>query len=1154
MKSSVEVRQQIEDTLRLDLVGPDNEHPFAKELIPESPTRWYLCGFLMPKDTPAEQRSTADADDEIDSAPVSPNADDAGPMDRGAGGKSLFPASFGLSLLLPEKVKELEVQVDWGDYHFEGEGEAPADDGTEGEGNTPSFEETGGEVREDVKGKNKGFRRHPQTRRFSLKLNGELISHAVPDSGGLRLEGVLRSPQQDWEGEGKLPKGVRSLSLFLVNERDPTPERRYQSAAYQVQMRLRCATGFVPRPDLRDGGDDQDQRIADIQYRDQHEYGVGHGCAVEWEDQDGVCREVRSCWIPRAEVERVEPNEAISGAVLGMEALADLKEPQALASALRPLATAYGSWIEAQASHLKGFSKDQKETAAEMLAAARSARSRMEAGIELLVEDGEAREAFWRANLAMAQANRQRNAQSARCPPAQVKAPQWRPFQLAFILMNLRGLAKPEHDDRERVDLLFFPTGGGKTEAYLGLAAFNIVLRRLRHQGGVRGCGMTVLMRYTLRLLTLDQLGRASGLVCALELQRRDLESRGLPATLGTWPFEIGLWVGSAATPNRLGHQGYNGPGADETAHIKASRFNRDSKRHQPPVPMMACPWCGTEFNEHTFRMFPNAKTPSRLNIHCVNGDCPFSGDHALPLVAVDEPLYRRLPCFVIATVDKFAALPWTGEAGKLFGQVDSYDADGFYGPSEPKPKNGKMLDGPLPPPELIIQDELHLISGPLGTIAGLYETTIEELCRRPAPGWKPKIIASTATVRRAQAQIQALFGRAESPIFPPPGLNRRDSFFALTRPAEDVPARLYLGIAAQGRSFKVVLMRSYLCLLGAAMKAYNENRSAKDNPADPYMTLLGYFNSLRELGGSRRIVEDEVRSRLALYARKRRLDPEDKGLFDPRALDKVVQELTSRVKTHEVAATKDALAKPAAAPDSVPVALATNMISVGLDITRLGLMVVLGQPKTSSEYIQSTSRVGRDARKPGLVLTLLNLHRPRDRSHYERFGAYHASFYRSVEATSVTPFSPRALDRALAPALVGLCRQGFAELNPANGAERIAELRTRLSEMARVFAARAASHRQMEAKEAAELERKVLNQCESILDDWCKTAEHFGKTATRLQYQQESHGQGQRLLRDFLDPELKNLTKFQQTFKANRSMRDVDAGVGILVDEMKSW
>ena len=234
----------------------------------------------------------------------------------------------------------------------------------------------------------------------------------------------------------------------------------------------------------------------------------------------------------------------------------------------------------------------------------------------------------------------------------------------------------------------------------------------------------------------------------------------------------------------------------------------------------------------------------------------------------------------------------------------------------------------------------------------------------------RPKIVASTATVRRAENQIRALFNRRQVDIFPPPGPDRRDSFFAETHSPQQSNARLYVGIAAQGRSPKVVMLRTYLALLAAAQKAYDEagrQEERPNNPADPYMTLLGYFNSLRELGGARRIVEDEVGNRLAGYGNRKRVG-ETEGLFANRKIAYEAVELTSRVSTDKVAEAKRRLALPFCEKDRVDVAIATNMISVGLDITRLGLMVVFGQPKTSAEYIQATSRVGRDHERPGLV------------------------------------------------------------------------------------------------------------------------------------------------------------------------------------------
>ncbi|GFE72091.1 hypothetical protein [Chroococcus sp. FPU101] len=385
---------------------------------------------------------------------------------------------------------------------------------------------------------------------------------------------------------------------------------------------------------------------------------------------------------------------------------------------------------------------------------------------------------------------------------------------------------------------------------------------------------------------------------------------------------------------------GKKGDKDEYSGYSRTMAFLRDEKSKPSPIPLERCPWCGEKFKATSFQLFPTVEQPKELKIICSNRRCDFRGDKALPIIAVDESIYRRLPCFIIATVDKFASLPWIGQTGALFGRVSHFqDGEGFYSAADPT-KAGRSLKSFLPPPDLIIQDELHLISGPLGTMVGLYETAINALCGTP------KIIASTATVRRAQNQIQALFNRHQVDIFPPPGPDRHDSFFAQTIPTDQEPGRLYVGIAAQGRSLKVVLLRTYLALLATAQKQWHLGGGKKvdSNPADPYMTLLGYFNSLRELGGSRRIVEDEVNSRLNKYGERLRYG-ETESFFTNRKIDDEPEELTSRVSTNKVANTKRRLALSFNNKERVDIALATNMISVGLDIVRLGLMIVLGQP-----------------------------------------------------------------------------------------------------------------------------------------------------------------------------------------------------------------
>jgi hypothetical protein len=1118
--TAIAVRESLVDALRLDLVGPgprchaaDRALGSADEVLPTRPSAWYLTGFLVPADADPAQKADLESNDEVDVLNDRESADDAAAPEPAAARVRYLPSSSGMSVLVPVGLTTLEATIRWGDYHYQGSsrGEEPLASGV--------------------------WVRQPREEVLSLAVEHEAhepSEYAVPRSGGLFVAVSARAVPHD-ESSG-LPAGTRAVSMFVVNRRPPKPdELRDEAFAFQMELEVRGEVPLAPRPNTRGlRSEEYDERVADLQYRDAFEYAVGHNVATEAQlDPDGQCRAVRTCWLPTALVERVEPAE-IPGVELSMDVLALLADAADGHAKLGEMPAAYRRWIEAQRAAAPREPEQRRETAQLLLQRAGTAAGRIERGIAAL-EQPLVLEAFCLANRAMAATARRRQGVMQGREPASVR-PSWRPFQLAFLLMNLPGLVDPTDADRDVVDLLFFPTGGGKTEAYLGLAAFTLVYRRLRDPS-VGSAGVTVLMRYTLRLLTLDQLGRAATLICALELERQQNVEK-----LGKWPFEIGLWVGKKATPNVMGKKGDK---SKDTARARTIAFLNDDRKPSP-IPLEDCPWCGTKFKNTSFGLLPGDDSPLDLRVTCANRDCQFTRDQALPILAVDEPIYRRLPCFLIATVDKFAALPWTGEVGQFFGRVERFDPHGFYGPA--RPGVGRPLPtGELPPPELIIQDELHLISGPLGTMAGLYETALDELCRRRVAdrSIRPKIIASTATVRRAENQIRALFNRNEVEVFPPPGPDRRTSFFAEVRPPDASPARLYLGVAAQGRSPKVVMLRVYLALLAAGQKAYDRHPVPHDtaNPADAYMTLLGYFNSLRELGGARRLVEDEVNNRVAGYGARCRVGEGD-GAFADREIAYEVVELTSREGTNKVAEAKRKLALSFADGEHVDVALATNMISVGLDITRLGLMVVFGQPKASAEYIQATSRVGRDPRRPGLVVTILNAHKPRDRSHFERFAFYHETFYRAVEATSVTPFSPRALDRGLAGALVGLARQGLAALTPARGATQILGQRAALGFVLKALEDRART--QGGDEEGAEkLARRVRDRANELLDEWRRIADDLQGIGGFLQYQREEGG-AQRLLYEFLNPELAQQPPNFRKFRANRSLRDVEPSVNL--------
>ncbi|MCU0532924.1 MAG: DISARM system helicase DrmA [Hydrococcus sp. Prado102] len=1110
MTDSAEVRSRLIEALQIDLVGcADRE-----EILPQAPSGWYLTGFLVPYDTPIHLRGDDTADDEIDQENRTGAGDDESNPEKAAARRGFFPSSMGLSFLISQEVKEVTLTVEWGDYF------PVAEEETE-QAETPLQSRT-----------SKPWQRLPQKREIQISLKSERQRKIdIPDSNGLYLAIATRPVNC----QPFVRDGTRSVSIFLVNSRKNAVEgdRTY---IFQACLTVQSPRSFVPRPNLRgQEGNDWDESVADLQYRDDCEYAVGHNVsAIALLNPDGSCQQVKTAWIPTADVEKVVPSQ-VAGVELRMEAIASLDDGAAVREAIGAIVTAYTDWIVSQQAKTPQSPKKRADIARDLLNRAEVANRRIEAGLQAL-NDPQVFEAFKIANRAIATAIRQRLVHGTDRNPEDLPPPKWRPFQLAFLLMNLVGIAEPTHGDREIVDLLFFPTGGGKTEAYLGLAAFTLILRRLR-QGGITGAGVSVIMRYTLRLLTLDQLSRAATLICALELERQqDIEK------LGKHRFEIGLWVGQTATPNVMGKKG---DGNQYSARSRTIAFQNDSRNKPSPIPLENCPWCGEKFNRDSFHLMPNADLPIKLSILCSNRKCVWRRDNFLPIVAVDESIYRRLPCFIIATVDKFANLPWVGETAALFGKVDRYDEEGFYGSATPG--QGRPLDGTLPPPDLIIQDELHLISGPLGTMVGLYETAIDALCSRQVENGtiRPKIVASTATVRRASRQIQALFARTQVDIFPPPGPDRRDSFFAKTVPIAEKHPRTYIGIAAQGRSLKVVLLRTYLALLGAAQTAWEEAGGAKNpnNPADPYMTLLGYFNSLRELGGSRRIVEDEVNARLTNYSKRRRVG-EAEGLFRDRKIGDEPCELTSRESTNKVADTKRRLALNFQEKERVDVALATNMISVGLDITRLGLMVVLGQPKTASEYIQATSRVGRDENRPGLVVTLLNIHRPRDRSHYERFQFWHDTFYRAVEATSVTPFSPRAVDRGIAGVVVALARLGYGGMTAPLNAVEIVRYRRDLEFVVEEIARRAEMHdKEKNAQEVEQLRQKIRGRVRDLLDAWERIAGEKGM----LQYQQEV-GKAPPLLFDFLDPELQKQPLEARKFKAQRSLRDVEPTVNLWV------
>ncbi|MBL8912023.1 MAG: helicase [Archangium sp.] len=1073
---AVAVREHLVEALHADLVGPFGRRPGdatseVGELLRHPPSRWYLTGFLVPR----EQGEIVEPDDEDDDLGAGDDQDDeetSTGTDPSAKRVRRLPASMGISLYVSPSVKQLTVSASWADY-------------------------TRIEVDES-----KRWSRTPHTQKLTVPVDDAALRKGFALQTGLSIQGrVERFGDQ------------LTVALFLVNQRPPaeadTAAAREETYAFQVHLAVESDTPFLARTDLSDlDSNDPDERVNDLQFRNHHEFAVGHGVGTVVASPTRI----ETTWLPTATVDPVVARQ-LDDVVVSMDALAKLESPAEARTALAPLIAHYRKWIDGQAAISTGKAR-RDETRDELVHRARNAATRMEAGLAVLEKHADCFDAFRWMNEVMAAAERKARPKDS---------PSWRLFQLAFILLNLPSLEDEQHFDRENVELIFFPTGGGKTQAYLGVIAFTLLLRRMRGQARPdRGLGVAVILRYTLRLLTLDQLDRAATLICALELLRQKHVQR-----LGDIRYSIGLWVGRSATANTF----------EQVAKQVTDYRNDNNPNAQSPFPLAKCPWCGTDFVRDCFVLLPNRTSPTEVVVGCARVECEFNMARdrgGVPVLFVDEAIYSELPCFLIATVDKFALLPWRGETGMLFGRVLGRTDRTFVGPCDSekdrKAARTKLPEG-LHPPELIVQDELHLISGPLGSMVGLYEGAVLQLAPRA------KVLASTATVRRSQEQIERLYGRSVS-LFPPPGVEASETFFAHVGTKG---ARKYLGVAAPGRPLKTILLRTYVALLAAAARALEQH----PNDTDAYLTLVGYFNSLRELGGMRRLVEDEVRR-----GAQRRHERVPEGFddehpwFAKRTIRAEPVELTSREKTTAIKDAKDRLALPHTHERRVDVVLASNMISVGVDIDRLGLMVVGGQPKTAAEYIQASSRVGRNANKPGLVVTCFNLTKPRARSHYERFTAWHRSFYRFVEATSVTPFSTPALDRGLAGVVVSLARLLDASMTAPLNTTKLGEHRNALERYLEALADRAA--RGLPQDEGNRARAQVLARARALLDSWQRVMAEAAAPVPYSSLDPQTRN-ARSLLHTALD-EREGETDDEAKFEAPLSMRDVESSVHLWI------
>lgn len=978
MTAARRVRDDLIEFVRRDLVGPVYGE---EEVLEDEPKVRYGAGVLFPQETVRNESDAfagvegdvgrePDDDDGFPDHPESvPTAVKEGEShiepdyDDPVGLANTYqPSAMGLSFMIQTPPSQLTIEATAATYES---ARVKTPDGK----------------RETTKWTRRPLSIQPLT--VELDLHGSTQDLQV--APGLMLR-VLSRPRPP----GQL---LVTTSIYNTTIKNASTAKTYFQVGLSVK-RADESPAFVEYRTLEGMPASGEDTALAMLYRRRRVFAAGHGCAADWAptDSDRTTR-VSTSVFPAVTVPSVVP---VGGdhRYLDMQFLGgDCADPRSeIPAALRQLCDAYERWIVDRDDETQRLDPRFSDSAHAHLALCRTAIHRIRKGIELLSDkSSKALDAFMLVNQVMLmQQHHSRLRRKLGEPWAALplegryksdwksRRGFWHSFQLAFILMTLPALCSAEAQvqlggqdvsERDVVDLLWFATGGGKTEAYLGATAFAILFTRLR---GENRTGCQVLMRYTLRLLTSQQFQRAASMICACELiRRRD------PDTLGSEPISIGLWVGMSLTPNR---------------HKEALRMLADLSRKREaknPFQLLSCPWCGTELdNDEKLGYGDHRGTQIFLCPEegtAAQPGCPFSkrGQH-LPVVVVDEAIYDDPPTLIIGTVDKFAMLAWRQEAGAIFsGGID-----------------------------LIIQDELHLISGPLGSMVGLYESVIDFLASRGPR--RPKIIASTATIRRADAQCRALYDR---PMFqfPPPGLDASDSYFAREDP--EVPGRTYVGFLPTASSSPLTAQIRSVVALQQGVTIVRGSGDG-DSAIDPYWTLVQYFGSLKELGRAATFLTADIPEFLPTMHRRYALESEHRRWM------RTSEELTSRKNEDEIPKILKRLEvryRNGADWDdqALDTLLATSMISVGVDVDRLGLMMVVTQPKGTSEYIQASSRVGRSDAAPGLIFTLYNAGRPRDRSHYEQFRGYHEAFYRFVEPTSVTPWAPPAMERALHAALV---------------------------------------------------------------------------------------------------------------------------------------
>ena len=964
------IRSSIINYLEAQFLGPplSEDHEFEKR-SDYLPYQDLLAGMIFPQQSEREVEDLADNESSL--------GDDIDPLNLSF---SYLTSSVGLSICVDKNEIELIIDVNAGVYELKCD-----------EQENLNKKLDAGVYK----------RRKLQSKLLTVSLEKNDVYPVLEDKANVDIRIFYKNS-----------KKLITISLINHYKAQTTNNKKIKleqdHILTRVSMNIQAPkAGIQPYPKVFRSTYDAEEAEQRILYKDENIYGIGHSCSVDWVEENNLsASEISINFLPKAITHgtKSEMPEYENTNATKLSYLADPENSSDIFEELNQFLIPYEAWIKNVSKELlllKDHDSDFSSNAIDgLIDRLDVCISRLHEGLRFITEDQFAVKAFQFSNLAMLMQmkhekkyndlstnlggykffekdnnmvstfNEINYLEDSEIADSENREPRWRPFQLAYFLLTAESAVKSESKYRETVDLIWFATGGGKTEAYLFVSAFLIFYNKLikdEHK-----CP-EIIMRYTLSLLTQDQFVRSTRFITACEKIRRDNLDK-----LGANQISIGLWIGGAGTPNVVGgeygaHEVYKKLVAEKEPQCKS------------PFILGTCPWCGTNmvpYNKKDNSHYGFDVDEYNFQLKCPSVKCEFHKE--LPVQVIDEELYENPPTFLLGTIDKFAQFAHNPKAGKLICTEDDCVS-------------------------LIIQDELHLISGPLGTITGIFEAAFDTMLSHNHH--KPKYLAATATIRGAEKQIQQLFAR-QTFTFPPSGISHKDRFFSKIN--EDDPGRTYIGIMSQGHTAVTTTVR----IASAALQSTEEIPGTEDE-LDGYKTLVVYHNAKKEKSKTLILAGDDIPKRIKVIA------PQNNA----RVLSNI-DELSADITRTEAFDVKRRLELPYKDPRSLDLVSVTSMLSVGVDIQRLGLMQVTGQPRQTSEFIQATSRVGRSDDWPGLVLVNYIASNTRDRSHYEQFYSYLNSVNRFVEPTSVTPGAEPALRRVLPTCLMILGRH----LLPMNG------------------------------------------------------------------------------------------------------------------------